>query len=105
MTERPSPGLGGCPECGIRVLYALSAAGDLIALDEGQDGPVAVRWDRTGTPRVRPVKPGYQTGDGEHRFRLHSRSCIALAPVADLAAERDRRRCRPDPGRRRASAR
>lgn len=101
MTERPRPGLGGCPDCGLRVLFALNVNGDLVALDEGRDGPVAVRWDCTGTPRVRPVKPNYRPKEDEHRFRLHNRSCIALASVVDLAAVRQ---LRPGPDRQRRHA-
>jgi hypothetical protein len=104
MTERIRAGLGGCPDCGLRVLYALAATGDLIALDEGHDGPVVVRWDNTGTPRVRDARPEYQPKDGEHRWRLHRRSCIALAPVVDLGTARTLKRPGAS-GRRHARAR
>jgi hypothetical protein len=102
----PSAGIGNCPDCGERVLFALAVTGDLIALGNGSDGPAAVRWDITGTPRVRHVEPGYRPREGEHRFRLHARSCPALAPVVAItAAPSLRPASRPVTGRRHASAR
>jgi hypothetical protein len=107
MTDRPRPGIGGCPHCGVRVLFALAVTGDLVALDEGRDGPVAVRWDCTRTPRVRRVPPAYRPGDGEHRFRLHNDACIGLAPVVSIgrAPSLRRRPARSAPPRREARAR
>lgn len=78
-------GIGDCPDCHVRVLFAVDVAGDLVPLDEGRDGPVAVCWDRTDTPRVRHVRPDYRPCEGEHRFRLHRDSCAALARVIPLA--------------------
>jgi hypothetical protein len=91
-TQRPRPGTGPCPDCQERVLFALTVTGDLIALSTGADGPWAVAWDSTNTPRGRRVGPGYQPRDGEHRFNPHAWSCLALATVTDLAAERLQRR-------------
>ena len=91
------PGLGGCPHCGLQVLFALHATGELVALDEGGDGPVAVRWDCTGTPRVRSAPFWLRMREGESRFRIHNDGCIALAPVVSLDA---RRRPAPVAGRR-----
>jgi hypothetical protein len=105
-TQRPRPGTGPCPDCNARVLFALTVTGDLIALSTGADGPWAVAWDSTDTPRGRRVDPGYQTRDGEHRFHPHDWSCAALATVSDLAAERlQRRNPRPAAIPRSASAR
>lgn len=79
-------GLGDCPDCHVRVLFAVDVNGDLVPLDTGQDGPVVVRWDCTDTPRVRPCPLGWRKPDGidEHRFRLHRDSCAALARVVPL---------------------
>jgi hypothetical protein len=104
-TPRPRPGTGPCPDCGVRVLYALTAAGDLVALSTGADGPWAVAWDMTGTPRGRRVDSRYQPRHGEHRFHPHAWSCTALATVTDLAAERRQRRHPEAAIPRRASAR
>jgi hypothetical protein len=81
---RARPGIDGCNECGVRVLYGLTVHGDVIALDPAPGvGPLVVAWDCTDTPRVR-VQPGGQLRDGEHRYARHVFSCIALAPVVEL---------------------
>jgi hypothetical protein len=76
------------------VLYALHASGALVALDEGADGPVVVRWDITGTPRVRPVPPWHRPRKGERRCGLHNDACIALAPVESISFARARKTAR-----------
>jgi hypothetical protein len=78
MSQIRTPGIGDCPDCGRRVLFALAATGDLIPLDEGPGGPVVVAWDRTRTPRVRPVGPSGGIREGEHRFGLHVSTCRVL---------------------------
>jgi hypothetical protein len=90
-------GLGGCPHCGLQVLFALHASGELVALDEGTGGPVVVRLDCTGTPRVRPVPAFYRPREGERRCGLHNEACIGLAPVVPIgrAPSRRRRAARP----------
>jgi hypothetical protein len=85
-------GLGGCPHCGLQVLFALHASGELVALDEGADGPVVVRVDRAGTPRVRPVPALYRLRKGERRCRLHNAACIGLAPVVSIGRAPSARR-------------
>jgi hypothetical protein len=77
-------GLGGCPHCGLQVLFALHASGELVALDEGEDGPVVVRRDCAGTPRVRPAPPWYRPREGERRCGIHNDGCIGLAPVVSI---------------------
>jgi hypothetical protein len=78
------PGIDGCGDCGVRVLFALTVQGDVIALDPDPGaGPLVVMWDCTDTPRVRS-QPGGRLRDGEHRYARHVLSCIALAPVVDL---------------------
>jgi hypothetical protein len=78
-------GLGGCPHCGLQVLFALHASGELVALDEDRNGPVAVRVDRTGTPRVRPVPVTYRPHESERRCGIHNDACIGLAPVVPIS--------------------
>jgi hypothetical protein len=100
-------GLGGCDHCGLQVLFALAVDGELIALDDGEDGPVVVRRDCTGTPRARRVPLLYRLAEGETRAGLHNDACIGLAPVVAIgrAPSLRRRRPAPDAGRRRISAR
>jgi hypothetical protein len=98
-------GIGDCPDCDVRVLFAMDAHGELVPLDEGRDGPVAVRWDITDTPRVRPVNPDYKPREGEHRFRLHRDSCSALARVRQIGSARSIRRVASVRPRRLANAR
>jgi hypothetical protein len=97
-TSRPRPGLGDCPDCAERVLFALMATGELLALSTGPDGPWVVRWDITDTPRCRRVPDDYQCRSGEHRFRPHAWSCKALARVrliGSAPSARPRRPSRP----------
>ncbi len=103
----PYAGIGGCDYCGLQVLWALDADGGLIALDENRSGPVIVRTDCTGTPRVRRVSLAYQLAEGEHRAGIHNDACIGLAPVVSIGrAPSARRRARPvTTPRRTASAR
>jgi hypothetical protein len=82
--SRPYAGLGGCDYCGLQVLWALGADGDLIAVDENRGGPVVIRRDCTGTARVRRVPAFYQPGDGESRAGLHNDACIGLADVVSI---------------------
>jgi hypothetical protein len=78
------PGLGGCPHCGLQVLFAVGVTGELVALDEGTDGPVVVSADCTGTPRVRRVAALYRPGEGEARCGIHNAACIGLADVVPI---------------------
>lgn len=81
---RTRPGIDGCNECGIQVLFGLTTAGDVIALEPAPNaGPLVVTWDCTDTPRVRD-QPGGRLREGEHRYARHVLSCIALAPVVEL---------------------
>jgi hypothetical protein len=88
-------------------LFALLVTGGLMPLSNGKDGPWAVRWDITRTPRGRRVADDYRPAEGEHRFRPHSWSCKALAPVLAIgsAPSARRRPVRPETTTRRASAR
>src|SRR5215472_6625215 len=90
-------GIGGCDHCGLQVLYALDADGNLVALDEERTGPVVVRVDCTGTPRVRRVAALYRPVKGERRAGVHNDACIGLAPVVPIgrAPSLRRRRSRP----------
>ena len=99
-------GLGGCDYCGLQVLWALDADGDLVALDENRSGPVIVRTDCTGTPRVRRVSLAYRLAEGERRAAIHNNACMGLAEVVSISrAPSFGRRARPVPERRAASAR
>jgi hypothetical protein len=104
-TPRPRPGTGPCPDCHDRVLYALLPSGDLVALSNGKDGPWAVRWDVTKTPRGRRVTDDYRASEGEHRFRPHSWSCRKFVrQIGSAPSARSRRPARTTE-RREASAR
>jgi hypothetical protein len=97
-------GLGGCDHCGLEVLFALDVDGNLIALDEGVNGPWAVREDCTGTPRVR--RAPLWLADGELRAGRHNDACIGLAEVVSISrAPSFRRSAWPVPERRAASGR
>lgn len=99
--SRTYAGIGGCPHCGLQVLFALGADGSMVALDEGTDGPVVVRRDCTGTPRVRPVPALYQPREDERRCGIHNAACIGLAPVVPIGrAPSLRRPARPETRRR-----
>lgn len=103
---RKRPGIDGCGECGLRVLYALTAAGDVIAVDPAPGaGPLVVAWDSTDTPRVRQ-QPRGRLRDGEHRYARHVLACPALAPVVELFPAPAPVQVPPQsPARRHASAR
>lgn len=81
----PYAGIGGCDHCGLQVLFALDVDGGLVALDENRSGPVAVRTDCTGTPRVRRVPLWRSLADGERRAGLHNEACIGLAEVVSIS--------------------
>lgn len=100
-------GIGGCDYCGLQVLWALDAEGDLVALDENRKGRVVVRTDCTGTPRVRAVSLAYQPTEGESRAGIHNDACMGLAPVVSVgrAPSLRRRRTPLTTERRTASAR
>jgi hypothetical protein len=106
-----TPGFSRCADCGKGVLLALAVTGDVIAFDAAfEDGPWAIAWDITRTPRCRPVgTPGTGRRD-EYLYERHALACPARASVTDLAAERIMRRRpvtarRPAPARRTAHAR
>lgn len=102
----PYPGLGGCDYCGLQVLWALDADGDMVAVDENRTGHVVVRRDCTGTPRVRRVSLAYQLAAGERRAGIHNNACMGLAEVVSIGrAPSFGRAARPVPERRAASAR
>lgn len=102
----PYTGIGGCDYCGLEVLWALDAEGDLVALDERVNGRVVVRRDRTGTPRVRKVAAFYRPAEGERRAGIHNDACIGLAEVVSIGrAPSYGRLAWPVPERRAASAR
>jgi hypothetical protein len=105
--SRPYAGLGGCDHCGLQVLWALAADGSMVAVDTNRGGPVMVRTDCTGTPRIRRVPLFYRPAEGETRAGLHNDACIGLAPVVSIgrAPSLRRRSARSTSPRRTASAR
>jgi hypothetical protein len=90
--SRPYAGLGGCDHCGLQVLWALDGDGKLTAVDENRPGPLVVRRDCTGTPRVRRVPVFYRPAQGERRARLHNSACIGLAEVVSIGRAPSSRR-------------
>jgi hypothetical protein len=99
------PGFGRCPDCRKRVLFALAVTGDVISFRAAfEDGPWAIAWDCTRTPRCRPVGKSGRIRSDEYLYERHALSCPARATVADLGAERLMRR-RPMAPRRNAPAR
>lgn len=105
--SRPYAGLGGCDYCGLQVLWAVDADGGMVSLDTNRAGPVVVRTDCTGTPRVRRVPLFYRPGEGEARAGIHNDACIGLAEVVSIgrAPSIRRRSFRTTSPRRTASAR
>jgi hypothetical protein len=104
--SRPYAGLGGCDYCGLQVLWALDADGDLVALDENQTGAAVVRRDATGTPRARLASLAYRLAEGEQRAAIHNDACIGLAEVVSISrAPSFGRPAWPVPAERTASAR
>lgn len=87
-------GIGGCDYCGLQVLWALDADGNLVALDENRKDRAVVRTDCTGTPRFRTVSLAYQLADGERRAGIHNDACIGLAEVVSIGRAPSLRRRR-----------
>jgi hypothetical protein len=81
------PGFGKCRDCRKPVLFALAVSGDVISFDAAfEDGPWAVAWDCTRTPRCRPRGKSGDIRDGEYLYRQHAAACVASAgPVATVA--------------------
>jgi len=105
--SRPYAGLGGCDHCGLQVLWAVEADGGMVAVDTNRSGPVVIRTDCAGTPRVRRVPVFYRPAEGESRAGLHNDACIGLADVVSIgrAPSIRRRSFRTTPSRRTANAR
>ena len=105
-----TPGFGRCADCDGRVLFALTVSGDVLSFDAAfEDGPWAVAWDCTRTPRCRPRGRSGDIREGEYLYRQHAAACPAsaepLATVAPMTRPLRRRTApRPTP-RRTASAR
>lgn len=108
MRNGQHPGVDTCPDCGRRVLYAVNTGGLVLALDPDESGQFAA-WQDAKAARFRRTARGEQLLLGEYLFSRHDSVCTGLATVADLSAERTRRRqpvpAQPMPARRTASAR
>lgn len=106
-TSRPGLGFGDCPACRKPVLFALAASGAVLAFDAAfEDGPWAVRWDVTGTPRCRTAGPTGRVAGDEYRYQDHVETCglADVRPIASAPSIR-RRPVRPETTPRRANAR
>lgn len=91
-TSSPRPGFGTCTACRKPVLFALAVAGDARAFDAAfDDGPWAVRWDVTGTPRCRTAGPDGRVAGDEYRYQDHAATC-GLADVREIGSAPSARR-------------
>jgi hypothetical protein len=89
------PGFGRCSDCRKRVLFALAVSGDVIAFDAAfEDGPWAVAWDCTRTPRCRPRGKSGDIREGEYLYRQHAAACPASAGPVAMVTPIDRGRPR-----------
>jgi hypothetical protein len=106
MTSKNRPhGVGDCPKCDRRVLFAYGPDGQRAALDPAPgEGPFAVAWDAEWVPTFRPVGEGGQLALGEHLFTAHPADCDKPAVVRPITAARSVRH-RHAPVRRTANAR
>lgn len=104
-----TPGFGRCGDCGDRVLFALAVTGEVISFDAAfEDGPWAVAWDITRTPRCRPLGKAGHVREGEYLYQQHAAACTAVdGPVAAVTPIKRplRRQLRHASPRRAASAR
>jgi hypothetical protein len=106
MTSQTRPhGVGDCPTCDKRVLFAYGPDGKRAALDPAPGGGLfAVAWDANWVPTFRPVPGGGQLALGEHLFAQHPADCGRGAVVRPITAARSSRHRRA-PARRTAHAR
>lgn len=106
MTSQNRPhGVGDCPQCDKRVLFAYGPGGIRAALDPAPgEGPFAVTWDAEWVPTFRPVADGGQLALGEHLFAIHPADCGKAAIVRPITAARSMRQ-HAAPVRRTAHAR
>jgi len=89
-------GFGRCAGCDTPVLFALAVTGEVLAFDAAfEDGPWAVAWDCTRTPRCRAVGKSGRIREGEYLYRQHEAACAAVAepvaPVMPIGQARSRR--------------
>jgi len=98
-------GVGDCPKCDGRVLFAYGPDGKRAALVPAPgNGPFAVAWSADWVPTFRPVEDGGQLALGEHLFAPHPAGCGKPAVVRPITSARSVRH-RNAPARRTASAR
>jgi hypothetical protein len=93
MTSKTRPhGVGDCPRCDRRVLFAYGPDGRRAALDPAPgEGPYAVTWDADWVPTFRPVPGGGQLALGEHLFAAHPAECDKPAVIVPIGAARSLR--------------
>jgi hypothetical protein len=82
-------GVGDCPKCDRRVLFAYGPGGKRAALVPAPGkGPFAVAWSPDWVPTFRPVEDGGQLALGEHLFAAHPADCDKPAVVVPIGAAR-----------------
>lgn len=93
MTSQNRPhGVGDCPKCDKRVLFAYGPDGKRAALDPAPgEGPLAVTWDADWVPTFRLVGDDGQLALGEHLFAAHPADCGKAAIVRPITAARSMR--------------
>lgn len=87
-TRKPY-GVGDCPRCDGRVLFAYGPDGKLAALvPEAGTGPYAVAWSADWVPTFRKVADNGQLALGEHLFAAHPADCDKPAVVVSIDVAR-----------------
>jgi hypothetical protein len=82
-------GVGDCPKCDKRVLFAYGPDGKRAALDPAAGvGPLAVAWSPEWVPTFRAVADNGQLALGEHLFAPHPEDCDEPAVVVPISAAR-----------------
>jgi hypothetical protein len=82
-------GVGDCPKCDGRVLFAYGPDGKRAALVPAPGkGPFAVAWSADWVPTFREVAGNGQLALGEHLFAPHPEDCDKPAVVVPISAAR-----------------
>lgn len=82
-------GVGDCPKCDRRVLFAYGPDGRRAALVPAPGkGALAVAWSEDWVPTFREVADNGQLALGEHLFAAHPDDCDKPAVVVPIGAAR-----------------